>query len=455
MGKTHSKSFSPPLHLHQFPVQNVSPSVQLDLSSLTHVGKYLRTETDFVNLMSVCKKYHSICDHFNFNPISTNNTKFFPNITKQHLYDPSDELFIGDYDVVVHYCVTYDDYHEMRNVQCLNIQYTTEDRHFYGNDIPDCVNSLGFNYFTGKHITSIDIPTTVTSLGERCYMKCTYLKTINIPTTVNSIESYCFRNCWNATKISIPESVLRIGPGCFQNCHELKSVILPSSLSTLPFDCFSDCTSLTSVVLPNSFISISCGCFRNCSKLEIIDIPTSVKSLGYDCFKNCICLKTIPLPNKITSLGYGCFSNCISLSHVNISTNISSIGQNCFNGCTSLTSIDIPPSVTTIGKQCFEGCESLQTIILPTTLETFYGENFNNTTLTKSVESGVVVYSDLDCNCSAQQLKRSNTFNTNSQRNPRSKKSTSSTPVEDDNCVTFVVNNTAVQNQSVCIRESL
>ena len=56
----------------------------------------------------------------------------------------------------------------------------------------------------------------VTSLGERCFRGCSGLTSITIPSSVTSLGNYCF--CASGlTSITIPNSVTSLGAGCF-NC---------------------------------------------------------------------------------------------------------------------------------------------------------------------------------------------------------------------------------------------
>lgn len=59
------------------------------------------------------------------------------------------------------------------------------------------VTRLGDNCFSFHYLTSIDIPSSVTSIGEKCFYWCYYLTKVNIPASVTSIEDGCFMYCAN------------------------------------------------------------------------------------------------------------------------------------------------------------------------------------------------------------------------------------------------------------------
>ena len=50
-----------------------------------------------------------------------------------------------------------------------------------------------------------------------------------------------FSDCSGLTSISIPSSVTSLGDNCFEGCSSLTSVSIPSSVSSLGDYCFSDC----------------------------------------------------------------------------------------------------------------------------------------------------------------------------------------------------------------------
>ena len=229
--------------------------------------------------------------------------------------------------------------------------------------IPSSVTSLGDYCFSGcSGLTSITIPSSVTSLGKNCFSHCSGLTSITIPSSVTSLGESCFLGCRGLTSITIPSSVASLGGGCFYNCSGLTSITIPSSVTSLSGFCFSGCSSLTSITIPSSVTSLDGGCFYACSGLTSITIPSSVTSLGYSCFEDCSGLTSITIPSSVTSLGEGCFWGCSGLTSIIIPSSVTSLGKNCFKACSGLISITIPSSVTSLGEYCFKGCGNIETI---------------------------------------------------------------------------------------------
>ncbi|MCQ2976383.1 MAG: leucine-rich repeat protein, partial [Bacteroidales bacterium] len=81
-----------------------------------------------------------------------------------------------------------------------------------------------FNGCSG--LTSIDIPESVTSIGNRAFNGCSGLTSIDIPESVTSIGNYAFNGCSGLNSIDIPESVTSIGGWAFYDCKNLTSIKL-------------------------------------------------------------------------------------------------------------------------------------------------------------------------------------------------------------------------------------
>ena len=211
-------------------------------------------------------------------------------------------------------------------------------------------------FYSCSNLTSINIPN-ITSLSNYCFQSCSNLTSIELP-LVTSLGESCFYSCSSLTSINLP-LVTSLGNACFRVCSSLTSIELPS-VTSLDDNCFNECSNLTSMELPLA-TSLGDYCFNSCTKLASINIP-NVTSLGDSCFYKCTSLASIELP-LITSLGSNCFYNCTKLASINI-PNVTSLGGSCFRNCTSLTSIELPKA-TSLGNYCFSGCSNLASIELP------------------------------------------------------------------------------------------
>ena len=58
---------------------------------------------------------------------------------------------------------------------------------------------------------------------------------------------YKYVNCIGLTSITIPSSVTSLGDWCFEGCSSLTSITIPSSVNSLDPDCFYRCIGLETV----------------------------------------------------------------------------------------------------------------------------------------------------------------------------------------------------------------
>ncbi len=204
--------------------------------------------------------------------------------------------------------------------------------------------------------------------------------------SVVALLNNCFSDCRDLISVDIPSSITQIGENCFQDCYSIQSISIPSSVNTLPKNCFASCTLLSNVIIPSSVEIIEEGCFINCTSLSNINLPSNLKSLGNSCFERCTSLINLSIPEDVTSIGIGCFSGCSKLETVNIPNSITTIEAYCFTGYKLLSTIEFPPFLKEVGDNAFSSCESLSSVVFPNTIEKIGEQSFGYCTSLKKVE---------------------------------------------------------------------
>ncbi len=117
-------------------------------------------------------------------------------------------------------------------------------------------------------------------------------KTLVVEQGITSLL-FAFRNCANLTSVTLPTSLTSIGQYSFMNCSGLREISIPGNVSRIGSQAFKGCTGLTTVNLSTGLQEIGEEAFEDCTKLVSIMIPSNVTSIEENAFKNCGKLKTI------------------------------------------------------------------------------------------------------------------------------------------------------------------
>ena len=158
--------------------------------------------------------------------------------------------------------------------------------------IPDGVTSINAWAFRndngGSVFETIDIPDSVTTVGEAAFGGCSSLKSVSVPQVIcSSGFSASFPNsAASVTNIVISACVTNICDSAFAGCSGLTSIVIPEGVTNIGNSAFRDCVGLVSLVVPDSVVNIEQYAFQGCSSLSKVDIPASVR-IGYKAFDGC------------------------------------------------------------------------------------------------------------------------------------------------------------------------
>ena len=109
-------------------------------------------------------------------------------------------------------------------------------------------------------------------------------KTINVPRGVKELV-HTFSGMYITGYINIPETVSILGDYCFYRCDLLSSVYVPDSVTRLGENCFANCISFYYVRLPKHLRFLPRDCFYRCGKLDYITLPDNLEGLDIHCFE--------------------------------------------------------------------------------------------------------------------------------------------------------------------------
>ncbi|MCR5349248.1 MAG: leucine-rich repeat domain-containing protein [Bacilli bacterium] len=185
--------------------------------------------------------------------------------------------------------------------------------------------------FSGKPVTGI-------------YRQAFYgrsISSISIPTSVTTIDYEAFMNVSSLSEITIPYSVSRLGDGAFYHCTSLMNVHIQNSSHD------SAGTNTCTIVRPggvptySTLSIIPTHCFYMNTSLENLFLPSSIAEIRQEAFHGCgALLSPLSFQSIVTVRSYA-FEGCNSLQHIyfpsSFFTNSSSlIEPRAFQDCSSL-----------------------------------------------------------------------------------------------------------------------
>ena len=178
-------------------------------------------------------------------------------------------------------------------------------------------NYTGTSYTVPDTVKYNDVTFAVTEIGMEAFSDCSSLESINL-SNVTTIGEGAFAFS-GLTSITIPTSVTSIGECAFYNCSSLQSVTLSEGLLTIGESAFEKCSSLESVTIPESVTTIGKGAFEECSSLESINL-SNVTTIGEGAFAFSG-LTSITIPTSVTEIQMGAFYECAGLASVTFEGN--------------------------------------------------------------------------------------------------------------------------------------
>ena len=264
------------------------------------------------------------------------------------------------------------------------------------NDVTE-IPGWGFYNSSGERLTSIHLPSQITTIGVNAFVNCDNLRAIDL-SHVTTISSSAFSSCDNLAQITMPTQNFTIGSHAFSrnaltevdltnassigiqafyHCVNLKTVVVnkstPPEINSTPFD---DCTALESIYVPTNAVSTYKSAWSDYAAYikpltqrdaaeSIIYTTTDDQQITFaisDWISDEELLFTdhtftdgvgvITLKEGVTTLPANAFYGLYTLKEVYLPAQITAIGNYAFRYCKGLTEISMP-GVTTIGAHAF------------------------------------------------------------------------------------------------------
>jgi hypothetical protein len=138
------------------------------------------------------------------------------------------------------------------------------------------VVGIGVNAFSGKAITAVTIPSSITNIDTLAFQNCSALASILLTNGLVTIGLYSFGNCGSLQSVVIPDTVVSLGDYCFASCTNLQSVIFGARVSQIGQLAFAY-AAFVSATIPASVTNIGRAAFQFAPLLSMCfagDAPT-------------------------------------------------------------------------------------------------------------------------------------------------------------------------------------
>ncbi len=195
------------------------------------------------------------------------------------------------------------------------------------------------------------------------------IKKVNIPSSVTKIGNDAFKGCVSLTEITIPASVTEFGTGIFNNCDSLKAIKVDKYSDAHAFFSADERLAFTSnrakktkeqwlasskynildngiLYVGNGVTKINDGEYKNKDIREIV-FSDSVERIGVGAFQGNKELKKVVIPGNVKIIADSAFSG-LSLEEVVCEEGVEKIQAYAFYNCPKLNSVTLPKSATTI-----------------------------------------------------------------------------------------------------------
>ena len=131
-------------------------------------------------------------------------------------------------------------------------------------------NPYGEQPDDNPYLTSVVLPNTLVTIGDRAFQCCTSLKEISIPEGVTIISSWAFQNCYNLEEVNLSSRTTSIEQFAFQYCKKIKPFEFPTTLERIGGHAFQFCGNFIYAVLNHQNMYIGDEAFNRSVKIVLL-----------------------------------------------------------------------------------------------------------------------------------------------------------------------------------------
>lgn len=248
-----------------------------------------------------------------------------------------------------------------------------------GNEHSSPLSSAGKVLVNDIETTDIDIPNTVSSIGNFTFYQCRKIKSLSIPGSVSKIGSSTFEDCTGLTRINLSYGNTYIGGSSFEGCTGLTEITIPGSVNSIRINAFKNCKNLSSIISDIEYPSSIDECvFEGIPSSAVLQVPKGTKSVyksvtGWNRFSNIVEVGVGNVDFSDDGINYRKISaNEVEVASADdgkkeivipetivkggVTYRVTAIGERAFEGRSDICYLSIPSSIISISDYAFIDC---------------------------------------------------------------------------------------------------
>ncbi len=234
------------------------------------------------------------------------------------------------------------------------------------------------NYaFDNTNIKSVTFPSSVKSIGDYSFFRCSLLEKVNFSNGLVSIGMSAFGSCPLIKEVVIPDTVENLSSSAFDNCNAITDFFVGGNINNFENNNILSSKTLVNITVSenNQYFSSKDGVLFNKEKTTLIrypiakadtnyTVPDTVTEISNSAFSKVKAIQNVTIPDRVLQIGRYAFNYCENLEYVHMSKSTNTIGEYAFWKCKNLKEIIIPDLVEKIEKYAFWGCSAANKVVI-------------------------------------------------------------------------------------------
>ncbi len=287
--------------------------------------------------------------------------------------------------------------------------------------LPDNIITIANAAFFSSDITSMDIPSSVTTIGQNAFSQCSNLESVTIPASVSTIGQSAFGYCSKLKTVVVGHQVPleHVGQYCFTDSYLSQMTLhVPAGTKSayeqvVPWKNFGTIVEEEPILfLEFTDANVKAICVANwdtdgdgeisrqeaaavtnlgtvfksnttITSFDELQYFTSLTTLASEAFSGCSKLASVVFPESLQQIYSKAFYSCNSLQTPTFTANLTQLQDQCFAFCTAFENLTIPSTITYC-NHAFAGCSGLETITVSADNQYYSSPNGCNALLNKA-----------------------------------------------------------------------